>query len=502
MEVVGGNGGSSVGKRPNIVIFMADQLRADALGCFGNAQALTPTIDALAARGTRFDDAWVQHPVCGPSRVSFMTGWYPHTAGHRTLDNLLKPWEPNLLAMLRSAGYKVAMAGNRGDVFAPGVTEASTDFCGWIDKPDQADVIAGWTPARPADDPLTRAFWYGAQHHEPFVDGDEATVRTAETWIAEGAPTDEPWALWVPLFFPHVPFTAPEPWFSLHDRADRRTPLGPDAAVGKAGFIEAYRSIYGWDELSAGDLAEIVATYDAMVSRVDDHLRRVMAAVDTAGQADSTGWVFCSDHGEYLGDYGLVEKWPSALDPQITRNPLIVAMPGRPEGGVVTSPVETIDVLATVVELAEIEAAHTHFGRSLVPLLDDANRSVREFAFTEGGFRLGDVDLLETGGGPYEPKTRLQNEQPELVGLALCVRTTDWSYVWRSEESDELYDRIADPNETRNVVNDPKHPQVRAELRSMLFEHLAATSDVIPWEADPRFPKTPQGWRTQAGEAG
>ncbi len=398
------------------------------------------------------------------------------------------------------------MAGNRGDIFAPGVTEASTDFCGWIDPPDPDDMVAGWVPSRPAGDPLTRAFWHGPLRAEPLVDVDEATIRTAETWLADGAPGDRPWALWVPLVYPHVPFTAPEPWFSLHDRADRRTPLAPQAAVGKAGFVAAYREAYGWDALSPEDLAEIVATYDGMVSRVDAQLRRVVEAVDAAGHGSSTAWVFASDHGEYLGDYGLVEKWPSGLDPQLTRNPLIVVAPGMPEGGVATSPVESIDVLATVAELAGIEATHTHFGRSLVPLLEDPTATVREFAFCEGGFRTRDAHLLERATGPYEPKSRLQHDRPELVGLAMCVRTPEWAYVWRAEEPDELYDRIADPDETTNLlaagpvaagsVAGVDLSASASGLQATLFEHLAVTSDVIPWVADPRFPSTPQGWRS------
>ena len=118
----------SKSSRPNLLLFTADQLRADALGCFENPTAQTPIFDAFARRGTRFNSAWSQHSVCGPSRVSIMTGWYPHTSGHRTLDNLLKPWEPNLLRLLKDAGYTVAMTGNSGDVFAEGVTELSTDF--------------------------------------------------------------------------------------------------------------------------------------------------------------------------------------------------------------------------------------------------------------------------------------------------------------------------------------------------------------------------------------
>ncbi|NJN52073.1 MAG: sulfatase-like hydrolase/transferase [Gammaproteobacteria bacterium] len=87
--------------RPNILIIMPDQLRADCVGCFGNPLIATPHIDALAQRGTRFTQAYANHPVCGPSRISLMTGWYPHTQGHRTLDHLLKPWQPNLLRYFR-----------------------------------------------------------------------------------------------------------------------------------------------------------------------------------------------------------------------------------------------------------------------------------------------------------------------------------------------------------------------------------------------------------------
>ena len=100
--------------RPNFVVFMPDQLRADAVGAFGNPVASTPNIDALAARGTLFRQAFSQHSVCSPSRVSMLTGWYPHVSGHRSLTHLIKPWEPNLMKMLRDGGYNVAWAGAGG----------------------------------------------------------------------------------------------------------------------------------------------------------------------------------------------------------------------------------------------------------------------------------------------------------------------------------------------------------------------------------------------------
>ena len=231
------------GRRPNLVLFMPDQLRADAVGCFGSTVASTPAIDALAARGVRFDDAWSQHPVCGPSRVSIMTGWYPHVHGHRTLDNLLEAWEPNLLADLRAAGYHVAIAGNRGDVFAPGVTEASTDFCGYLVKP--TGMAERFTSPYPEGHRLWRAMYHGSGGDDVVLDIDEAATRTAERWLAEGAPDDRPWALWVPLLFPHPPFVAEEPWFSMHDRSAMPAPIAADAGVGKPGFMAAHREIYG-----------------------------------------------------------------------------------------------------------------------------------------------------------------------------------------------------------------------------------------------------------------
>ena len=482
-------------RRPNIVLFMPDQLRADGVGCFGSPVAKTPTIDALAARGVRFEDAWSQHPVCGPSRVSLLTGWYPHVNGHRTLDHLITDDEPNLFKILRAAGYRVMIAGDRGDVFAPGVTEASSDMCGFLEPPVPADARARWTSPYPADHPMHRAMYFGENGYADMVDFDEETVQTAIRWLTDHAPTDETWVLWVPLIFPHPPFTVEEPWFSLHDREAMPEPIPADATDRKPGFMDAYRKIYGWDDLSEGDLREIAAVYHGMVSRVDDQLRRVLAAVDDIGATDDTLVGFFTDHGEYLGDYGLVEKWPSAMDPSILRNPLILAGAGLPEGIVIDRPVELIDLLPTLCDLAGTEPEHTHFGRSLLPVIDDPTLTHRDFACSEGGFRVTDVDLLEWAKWIYEPKARLQHERPDLVGTAMAVRTPTHTYIHRRYESDEYYDRVADPQETVNLIGREDDLDLQHRLLTELLGWLADTSDVIPWEKHPRRPEIPHGER-------
>ena len=467
--------------RPNFLVFMPDQLRADALGCFGNTRAHTPHVDALAARGTRFERAYGQHSVCSPSRISMLTGWYPHVRGHRTLTHLLKPWEPNLLRILKDAGYHVAHAGLRGDTFAAGVTKASTDRFGFAVKPRAAFHRSPFPP----EHPLARVYYHGRRAADGVaLDFDEACVRTAETWLAEGLP--EPWLLYVPLLFPHPPFEVEEPWYSLHERARMPSPM--DAPLDdKPRYMRLLRERHGTDRLSREDWAEVAATYHGMVSRVDAQLGRVLAAIERAGAASRTLAVFTSDHGEYLGDFGLIEKWPSGQHESLLRNPLVVAGPGVREGNAAASFVELVDLAPTLLDAAGAAARHTHFGRSLWPLLRDGAAAHRDAAFSEGGFAASEADLLERAPFPYDLKSALQHEDPACVGRVVSVRTADWTYVHRLYERPELYDRARDPQERVNHAGVAELAGVEVALRARVLDWLLETADVIPWEADPRF---------------
>ena len=492
------------GRRPNILIFMPDQLRADALGCFGSPVAQTPNIDALAERGTCFTNAWVNHPVCSPSRVSMMTGWYPHVRGHRTLTHLVQPEEPNLLALMREAGYRVAFAGARGDVFAPGVTERSTDFCGWTVRPERTQMSTG--PTHPEGSPRYHAFLHGMRPDVPggvWLDFDEAVTRTALDFLA--APPTEPWLLWMPMLFPHLPFEVEREWYEAFDPAAMPAPIPP--RPGKAPFqAEIHRRAH-LDALEAGDWQEIARIYHAMTARVDAQLGRVLAALDASSSAEDTLVVFLTDHGEYLGDFGLVEKWPAGLEPCLTRNPIVVAGAGTRAGAVCDAPVEMIDLLPTLLDLAGGTAKHTHFGRSMLPfLVDPAAPSGRTATFVEGGFHTADAHLFEEASGEYALKAGLQREQPALVGKCVAMREGGWTYVHRQGAPAELYDRASDPQEQFNLLADAPNDALaderrqRAErMRGAMLDWLLETSDVIPWQADPRFPRIPHGFR-EAGE--
>ena len=198
--------------------------------------------------------------------------------------------------------------------------------------------------------------------------------------------------------------------------------------------------------------------------------------------------VFHTDHGEYLGDFGMVEKWPSGLDECLLRNPLIVAGPGVAEGGVAGALVEMVDLPATVAELAEVQLGHRHFGRSFTTLLTDPGTAHRDRAFSEGGFRIDEADQNEQPDHhPYLLKGRLQQERPDLVGRAIAVRTDEWTYVHRVAELDELYNRTTDPHEVTNLAADPAHAARCRTFRDDILEWLVTTSDVIPSRRDPRM---------------
>jgi arylsulfatase A-like enzyme len=195
-----------------------------------------------------------------------------------------------------------------------------------------------------------------------------------------------------------------------------------------------------------------------------------------------------ADHGEYLGDYGLIEKWPSAMHDCITRDPLIISGGELPGGQVCEAMVELIDVLPTVLDLAGAPAPHRHFGRSLLPLLHDPAAAHREYAFTEGGFAVEEEPQLERAPFPYDLKADLQHEAPELVGKTVAVRDREWTYVWRRYEEPELYDRIADPHERVNLAARPEHATVRERMHEAMLRWLIDTADVVPFEQNPRFP--------------
>ncbi|KAJ5319319.1 uncharacterized protein N7506_012023 [Penicillium brevicompactum] len=465
--------------RPNLVIFMPDQLRYDSVGCFGNPHVKTPNIDAFAARGTKFTNCYLQATVCSQSRCSLYTGQYPHVSGHRSLENLIKPWEPNMFRALKESGYHVACLAPRGDTFAPTVTELS------VTEVD-ASIREGGAK-EPSEDIWDRLFYKGLRSQDKTIDYDEAAVRSAIKWLEN--PPKGPWVLYLPLIFPHCPFQVEEEYFSMYDRKNMPVPSKPDQKTGyEPRYFAENRKRYGTERATDEIWAEITATYYGMISRLDTQFGQVLAALENTGLASNTVTAFYTDHGEYLGDHGMIEKWPSGVSEVLAREPLIIGGAGLPSGKTNEDICEMVDLLPTVFELCKVPEVFPHNGISLLPtILSDKNHP-KKYAYTEGGFLKSEEPLLEQAPYPYDIKSVLQHQDTELVGKAVSMRSSEWTYVYRLYEAPELYNRKSDIAELHNLAADPGFEHIVREMQGEMFRWMIESSDFLPFHKDARFP--------------
>ncbi|HLK68323.1 MAG TPA: sulfatase-like hydrolase/transferase [Bryobacteraceae bacterium] len=453
--------------RPNLILYMADELRAESIACYGHPLVRTPNIDRLASQGTRFEQCHVQNPVCAPSRCSLATGWPVHVRGHRSLYYALHPDEPNLFRYLKEAGYDVYWFGKNdllaAETFASSVTRA-------VSLPGSPNGAFGPNPYRESD-PLFYSFL-----REKVADrratADYANLQAAIEIMER--PPGKPFCIFLPLLYPHPPYAAPEEFHEMYRPGDL-PPLRPPGLPNQPRFHEALRRKMRLDQLQDADFRKVQATYLGMVSYTDWLLGQLMQALERTRHEQDTALFFFADHGDYAGDYGLVEKWPNAMNDPLTRIPLIARVPGGKPGHVSREIVEQFDVMATCLELAKIPASHTHFARSLTPQLAGQAGDPRRAAFCEGGYNTDEpqcfepLDQFNSPANMYYPKVALQNEQPDTITRSTMVRTADHKLIYRPDDRSELYDLRADPRELRNVYGDAGYAAVQADLSQRLL---------------------------------
>lgn len=270
--------------------------------------------------------------------------------------------------------------------------------------------------------------------------------------------------------------------------------------------MQVNRERYGTYRATPDIWAEVAATYHGMIARLDDQFGRIVAQLDASGLWDHTVTMFFTDHGEYLGDHGLIEKWPSGLSETLVREPLIIAGGGIPQNQTRDTMVEMVDLVPTVLHLCGLDETFPHNGKSLLPSIMN-NKPHREFAFSEGGFLLSEEPLLEQARFPYDIKASLQHEDVQLVGKAISIRSREWTYIYRLYEPAELYDRKADPHELHNLASDPRHEHMARYLQSQMFRWMVETSDLLPYTKDPRrpevdLPDSKELWEQRKAEQG
>lgn len=497
-------------QRPNIILFVADHWRGDVMGHLGDKAAKTPSLDRLVAEdAVSFRNAFCQNPVCTPSRCSFMSGWYPHVRGHRTMQYMLHPeqGEPNLLKMLKDNGYFVYWGGKNDLV--PGQF-GFDDYChvkhrataeeakqwGYTLRPSYHGGDQKWR-GEPGGDNYYSFYWgkFDTEGEDRYFDEDWAHIMGAIDLVKnhDGA---QPFCLFLPLEYPHPPFAVEDPWFSMIDRDALPAPIPRPEDWGPS-IRKIIAEKQGLEEWSESRFRELKATYYAMCSRVDHQLGLLVDSLRETNQYDNTALFFFSDHGEYAGDYGLVEKTENTFEDCLVRVPLVVKPPRGLDAvpGVRKQLVELVDVSATVFEMLGIDPGYTHFGKSLVPLLHSTEGDHRDAVFCEGGRLPGEAHAVgpqppahvDPTGSLYWPRMSSQVEEEVFYHekAAMC-RTRDYKYVTRLKEKDELYDLNKDPRELRNCIDDPAYAEVLIDMKDRMLRWYLGTGDVVPHQLDAR----------------
>ena len=490
-------------KLPNIVIFNPDQWRGDTLGHVGHPAVITPNLDrTVETDGVSFARSFTQNTVCTPSRCCFMSGWYTHVRGHRTMYHMMHEDEPVLLKTLKDNGYYVWWGGKND--LTPG-QNPTDDYCDVRhqipQRPADMPPPRRWLDERrgnPGDDTYYSFYWgkIDLPEEERPYDHDWGHILGAIEFLKARQADDKPFVIYLPMGFPHPAYRVEEPWYSMIDRdkvPDRVLP--PDDDSNWPSMLRGIRERQGMHTWTEDRWRELRATYYGMCARVDHQYGMVLDALRETGVYDDTAVFMFSDHGDYTGDYGIVEKNQNTFQDDLSRVPFVIKppadMPVQP--GVRDALVELIDFPATVEALTGIEPGHTHFGKSLLPLIAGETDTHRDAVFCEGGRLHGETHCMETQStssqvpsGEYWPRVDLQrSEGPEHCKAVMC-RMERYKYVRRLYESDELYDLDTDPGERENRIDDPTLAGVLLELKERLLSFYLETADVVPHKTDSR----------------
>jgi choline-sulfatase len=430
--------------KPNILLIMTDQHSPHISGCYGDPLVRTPNLDRLAHDGMRFNETYCASPVCGPSRLSFMTCRTPTHNRVWNNQHLLNPGTPTWAHTLGLAGYETSLIGrmhfegpdqhhgfeNRpcGELFAshPGVTTSRHRF------PSGQDRTA------------VEKSGYGTGEYAWM---DQHITEAACDYLKDHRDNDRPFAAVVVYVLPHCPYIAPKDLFDYyHDKVDI-----PSIEADQPAMIQWYRESRRQDmPIDDVHIRAARAAYYGMVEQVDAMIGRVLQSLADAGHADDTLVIYCSDHGEMLGEHGCWTK-NNYYDASV-RVPMIARWPG------VITPVTTSDTICNLIDLgstfadvAGAEDTPAWDGRSLLPLMRGD----------------GDDWINETCSEVVDEST-----DPQIPSR--MIRSGRWK-LWTHLDSDgsmpvTLFDMQDDRGELHNLADDPAHRDVRDALLTKVLD--------------------------------
>lgn len=425
--------------KPNIVLILADEHRADCLGAYGNEDIKTPNLDELATDGVVFDQAFCSSPLCAPSRYSILTGLYPHQ--HLGWDNRssIPSHLPTFARSLQHNGYRTQAIGKMHltptylDVGFDEMQLAEQNGLGrfeddyhrelrtnnWIDKLDLMDQVDEFRKDAP------EWYWdaFGA------VESDLPEQVHSTSWIGRKAlESVEKWQdngnLMVLSFVkPHHPFDPPKPWSQMYDPSQLRLLPGWTDTLSDVDR-NFHPGFFPHQSLTETSLRQVMAMYYATISHVDFYVGELIRLLKQRRMYDNTLIIYSSDHGEYMGFHHLLLKENHMYDP-VVRIPLII----KPIGGTVP-PVDGSQLVSNV------DLANTILGQAgLEPIMESAG-----------------MDLM----APHASREFVVSE--ELNGRQYMVRTVRLKLILQRDASKNmLFDLQSDPSERHNVYKDPRY---------------------------------------------
>jgi choline-sulfatase len=427
----------------NLLIIISDEHRKDAMGCVGHPLVKTPNLDALAARGTIFENAYTPSPMCVPTRASIACGDHVHKIGNwdsaTPYCGLTRSW----MRHLRDQGVAVTSIGKLH-------FRSADDDNGFVEEILPMHVVGGvgWAVGLLRDDPpdYTSASELSADvgaGESSYTNYDLAITDAAEQWLKDPQRADEPWAAFVSLVSPHYPLTAPQEYYDLYDPAMIDLPVDYNNSRQPAhSELQNVANFFNYDQyFDAQKMRAAKVAYYGLTSFMDNCVGRVLGALDQSGQADDTVVVYISDHGEMLGDQGFWTK--QVMYDASVGVPMIAAGPGFPAGRRVSTGTTLLDIAATAVDVTGVEHDQTSRElpgvslRRLANAEDDPDRTIFS-EYHDGGSTSG----------------------------TFMVRWADWKFIYYVGQAPQLFNMKADPNELDNLATDrPNVPAVQWALK-------------------------------------
>jgi len=443
-------------KTPNVLFIAVDDLKP-LIQSFGSANVLTPNIDKLAQQGTVFTKAYSQYPVCGPSRMSILTGLRPESNGIMNLKDKIREVNPDVLTLpqhFKNNGYETAAVGK---IFDPRNTTSR-----------EKEEVQSWSipyqrPINGVKSKMHLAVESVEADTDKFVDG--GILKRGKKLLQQMANKDKPFFLAVGFKKPHLPFVAPKQFFDLYDRASfdlasfQEAPKSASTSFlfHKNQELRKYRPTpkvgnkikpYPKGELSSAHQKELLHGYFASVSFIDSLVGDLLAELEQSGQAENTIVVFWGDHGFHLGDHGLWGKHTTME--QANHVPLIIKIPGN-KARRYNGPVELLDIFPSLTQATGLVTPKFLQGTSLVSLVNGKQKFLDKVAISQ---------YKRKGAYGYSMRT----EQ---------YRYTQWISKSGKVMYSDLYDLDNDHLEKINIINTPAGKSLDVELSQLLKANSA-----------------------------